>query len=221
MFPFALAEGIFSIPRLRISRYILHYHRIEYIDLGGGDCMNKRGIRKLYLGFIFIMLSFRIQGFDVLPDTLGYLLFASGFNDLVLHSPHFSKAAKYNISMLILSLFSIYQSPVISGDIQFSPFGIFGIPISIATFVLNLLVVYNLFMGIKDMAENGGQSGIAVESNKIWNQYKLLQIAIVSSFVIIFIPLLALVYIIVVFVITIKLVITIVGFLKRCSEYLG
>lgn len=183
--------------------------------------MKESGINKLYWGFIFIMLSFRIQGFDILPDIIGYLFFASGFIELTSSSTYFSIAAKYNIPMIILSIFSIYQTPVQGGGINLGPLGIFSIPIGLASFGLNLLVVYNLFMGIKDMAEKQEQFDLAKESNERWNQYKMLQIAVLFSYILIFLPPLAIVYIVVLFVIAIILAIVIIGFLKRCSENLN
>jgi hypothetical protein len=187
----------------------------------GDNCMNESGINKLYLGFIFIMLSFRIQGFDILPDVVGYLFFASAFSILTPNSTYFSIAAKYNIPMIILSIFSIYQSPVQGAGIHLGPLGMFSIPLIIISVVLNLLVAYNLFMGIKEMAEKREQFDLARESDERWNQYKMLQIAIIFSFVLIFIPPLALIYIIVLFIITIILTIAILSFLKKCSKSLG
>lgn len=167
------------------------------------------------------MLSFTIQGFDILPDIVGYLLFASGFNDLASKSPYFSAAAKYNIPMIMLSIFSIYKSPAQGEGIQLGILGVFSIPIAIAAFVLNLLVVYNLFMGIKDMAEKQRQDELGAEAYDRWNQFKMLQIAVLLSFVLIFIPPVAIIYIFVVFIITIILTIRIVGFLRRCSGSLN
>lgn len=183
--------------------------------------MSENGFNKFYWGFLFIMLSFKIQGFDILPDIIGYLFFASGFRQLLLNSTYFSIAAKYNIPMIVLSLFSIYQSPVQGGGIQLGALGIFSIPIAIASFVLNLIVIYNLFMGIKDMAEKRELYDLVKESDEKWNQYKLLQIAVICSFILIFIPFLAIVYVIVIFIISIIITISILIFIKRCSESLS
>jgi len=183
--------------------------------------MNESGFNKLYWGFIFVMFSFRIQGFDILPDIVGYLFFASAFSDFVSSSTYFSIAAKYNILMIILSAFSIYQRPVQGVGIHLGSLGIFGIVIAIASFVLNLLVVYNLFRGIKDMAEKREQSALANESEERWNQYKLLQIASLFLFILIFIPLLGLLYLIGIFVISIIIAIGILGFLKKCQSRLN
>jgi len=70
------------------------------------------------------------------------------------------------------------------------------------------------------MAEIGGQTDLGEESLEIWNKYKLLQFAILFSYILILIPQLSLFYIIVIFVITIFLLIAILNFLKRCSKNL-
>ena len=182
--------------------------------------MNESSFQKMYWGFIFIMLSFRIQGFDIFPDIVGYLLFASAFSSLISCSTYFGVAAKYNIAMIILSIFSIYQRPVQGGGVNIGMWGIVSIPMAIAGFVLNLLVVYNLFMGIKDVAEREDEVGLAIESNEKWNQFKMVQIAALFSLILIFIPLLGVLYIIGLIIATIIIMVGILGFLKKCSERL-
>lgn len=183
--------------------------------------MNESGFNKLYWGFFFIMFNFRIQGFDIFPDIVGYLFLASGFSCLVSNSSYFGTAAKYNIGMIILSVFSIYQFPAQGNGIHFGPLGIWSIPLVIISFVLNLLVIYNLFMGIKEMADKMDQPDLAMESDVRWNQYKMLQIASLFSFILVFIPPVALIYIVVMFIVSIVIAIRILGFLKRCRETLN
>lgn len=182
--------------------------------------MNEQGFNKLFWGFIFIMLNFKIQGFDILPDIVGYIFFAFGFSELASSSSYFSTAGKYNIPMIILSIFSIYQAPVQGGGIHFGTLGILGIPFMIAAFILDLLVIYNLFAGIKDMAENIEQYDLAQESSTRWSQYLTLKFASLFAFILIFIPPIALLYIIVLFIAAIIITIRITGFMKRCGENL-
>lgn len=215
---FCKGRGICAIDTYRRNAHLLCKN--DLID-GVEDYMVESGLNKLYWGFIFVMLGLRVQGFDILPDIVGFLFFASGFSELSSRSSYFSLAAKYNVPMIILSLFSIYQAPAQGGEIQLGPLGIWGIPLAIASVLLNLLVVYNLFMGIKDMAKTAEQPDLVIESDEKWNKYKLLQIAALFSFILIFIPPLAIVYIIVLFIVSIIFVISILSFLKRCSESLN
>lgn len=70
------------------------------------------------------------------------------------------------------------------------------------------------------MAEKQEQFELVEEADKRWNQYKLLQIAVLFSFVLMFIPLLVWVYVVVLLVISISLMIGIMGFLERCGKIL-
>src|SRR5690554_1479911 len=123
--------------------------------------------------------------------------------------------------MIQLSVFSLHQRPAQEAGNQYSPLGVLSIPIAIFSLVLNLAVVYYLVMAIKEMAIKGEQSDIVLESDGKWNAYKIFQIAVVLSFVMVLIPPLAFVYIIVLLIISIILTVSIVGFIKRCSRRLS
>ncbi len=168
------------------------------------------------------MVDFRIMGFDILPDIVGYILFALGFSILAVESDFFSKASKFNVPMIVLSIFAIYEQPKQGGgvNVNWGPFGFFGILISIASVILGLLVVYNLFMGVKEMSEKQEQRDIYEEADKRWNQYLLLQVAGIFAFILIFIPPLAFIYIIALLIVSIVLTVAIMGFMKRCGERL-
>ncbi|GCD10530.1 hypothetical protein Ctaglu_21530 [Clostridium tagluense] len=71
------------------------------------------------------------------------------------------------------------------------------------------------------MAEKQEQFGLVKESDEKWNQYKMLQIAALCSFIFIFIPLLGILYIIGILVASIMITIGIMGFIKRCNEILN
>lgn len=186
----------------------------------GDGFVNESGFNKFYWGFLFIMIDFRIQGFDILPDIIGYILFAAGFSILAANSESFRKAGNFNILMIILSVFSIYEKPVQGGGIQFGPLGPLGIIIGIASLIIGLLVVYHLFMGIKDMAEEQSQMDISEEADKRWNQYLLLQLAAILAFILIFIPPLAILYIVAMLIVAIVITVAIMQFMKRCGESL-
>ena len=95
---------------------------------GRGKLMNQRGFTQLYWGFLFVMLNFRIQGFDILPDIVGYIFFAFGFAALASNSEHFKKASRLNIPMIILSIFSIYESsPRLGINVNFDSANALGI----------------------------------------------------------------------------------------------
>lgn len=175
-------------------------------------------LKKFKLGFFFIMIGFRIQGFDIFPDIIGYIFFAVAFYHLRDSSCHFVKAFKYNIPLIFISLFSIYQEPAQQEGIRISPWGWLGIIISVISFVLNLMTIYNLFMGIKELEENFDAFDLADESQIRWRHYSTLQIAMLLSFLLILIPVIAFLYIIVVLIVAIWVLIGIINYLQRCID---
>jgi hypothetical protein len=183
--------------------------------------MVKKGLDKFFIGFIFIMLSFTVKGFDIFPDVIGYIFFAFGFRDLILRSEYFKVASKYNIAMIVLSILSLYKMPTQGEGFHIDYLGILGIVIWIASLVINLLVVYNLFKGIQDISYSQEQYELARESQIKWKHYLFLQISIWAAFILLLIPVIALIYVFIIFVISIIVTIDILRFLKRCSRELN
>lgn len=163
------------------------------------------------------MLDFKIQGFDILPDIIGYILFYLGFKILLETSMHFGKAKSFNIVMIIISVFTIYEKPVQNQGININPLGLV---IGLASLIFGLLVVYHLFMGIKEIAYEKECDFIADEADKRWNQYLLLQLAALFAFLMIFIPTFLIMYMIFLLITSLVMAFIILGFMKRCGEYL-
>jgi hypothetical protein len=178
----------------------------------------KSGFDKLFWGFLFVMVDFRLQGIDILPDVIGYIPFAVGFNLLGEYSIHFKKAGTYNMIMIIVSIFQIYEQPAQGGGININPFSML---VGSVSLLFGLVVGYYLFVGIKDMAQNQAKMDIYEEAGKKWTQYFVLHLAAFFAFVLIFIPPLAFVYIMVLFLIAIILTFIFMGFMKRCGENLS
>lgn len=181
----------------------------------------ENGFSKLSWGFFFVMIDFRLQGIDIFPDIIGYILFAIGFNILLDHSEYFKKAGTLNIVMLVLSIFSIYEKPAQAAGINFGSLIPLSILFSIVVIIIGLLSIYNLFMGIKEMAEKQGQREMYDEADKRWVQYFLLQLSGIFAFILILIPPLAMIYVFTILIITVIFTIILMGFMKRCGDSLG
>ncbi len=180
--------------------------------------MIKGAFRNFYWGFLLILIDIRLGGLDILPDILGFILFAAALNTLASKSIFFSKAQKFNYPMIILSIFSIYERPMQGGGIQLNPLGLPGVLIAVVSIVLTLLIVYNLFMGIKELAQKQELMDIFNEAEKSWNQFLLLQIAVLLVFVLIFIPFIAVLYILGLLIASIIVTVRIMRFMKNCEE---
>ncbi len=182
--------------------------------------MHIKGFSIIKLGILFTLLDFKIQGFDILPDIIGYIFFAIGFSILASSSEHFIVASKFNIPLIILSMFSIYERPVQGGRIQFCILGPFSVIIVIIAVILNLKLMYHLFKGICEIAKRVDEMELYKESNQKWNQYLTLQLTTLLSFILISIPVLGSILVIFLIIAYIILAIAIMGFIKRCGESL-
>lgn len=172
--------------------------------------------RSFYWGFLLTMLDFRINGFDILPDILGFIFFAIGINALLAESEHFQQAQKFNLVMILLSIFSFYEPQAEPGFRSY----LFVILISIVSIIATWFLVYHLFMGISEMATYAGQADLAEEAERRWEQYRLLLIATLVTLFLVIMPPLAVLAILGLLFANIILVIRILGFLKQCTERL-
>jgi len=182
--------------------------------------MQNNGFRSFYWGFLFVLIDFRIGGFDVLPDIVGYIMFASGFAALIRTSDYFRKGRSLNMAMIVLAIFSIYQPPAHGGGITVSPFGPAGLLIGLAALLISLFVVHDLFMGTAEVATAAGRIDLAKEARLRWSQFLWLQIAVLGAFVLMVVPGLALMYIIGLIVVSIALTVAIMRLMGRCAEEL-
>lgn len=180
--------------------------------------MIEKGLNNLFWGFLFISLNFRICGFDILPDVIGFILFTMAFSQLKEHSQHFSKAATLNIFTIILSIFSIYEVKNNNSGITFGILGPFGILVGLASLILILYVIYNLFMGMKEMLNNHNKHVLAEEADNRWNQYKALTIASILAFIVIYIPVLNILYMLGVLIFGIVFLVKTMKYLSSCKD---
>ena len=164
---------------------------------------------------MFIMIDFRLQGIDILPDVIGYILFAVGFSTLAINSSHFKKAGNFNILMIIVSIFQIYEKPAQGSGIQINTVGIL---VGLVSLIVGLVVVYHLFQGIKEIAARQQKMEIFEEAEKRWHHYFILQLAALFAFIFVIFPPLMIVYLITVLVFVLIITYKIMIFMKICGE---
>lgn len=179
--------------------------------------MLKDAFYKFSWGFLFILFSFRLQGIDIMPDVIGYILFAIGFHRLAEQSEYFARVKILNVIMIFLSIFSIYEQPAQGGGIHINPLGIV---IGLVSTVLLIVIVYHLMMGIKDMAIKRERSDIEQEASQKWTYFLAFQIATLCTFVLIFIPPLFVVAVVGLFIASIVLIVVIMRFMRYCGDQL-
>jgi hypothetical protein len=181
--------------------------------------MVEKALNKFCWGFFFILLGFRIQGFDIFPDIVGYILFAMGFNALGTYSEHFEKAKVFNYIMIFLSIFSIYERPQQQGTavIQANIPDWVTILVGIAGTVITLIVVFHIFAGIIEMATKQRKPEIVEQADKKWTQFIVIQVAILGLFVFMIVPAFAMIYMLCLVVVVIAYTLTLMAFMKKCG----
>lgn len=183
--------------------------------------MIRSAFDKFRWAFFFILIDFRIQGFDVLPDIVGYLMLSGGLALLAAHSPRFAQARSLSNAMILLSVFSLFEPQSQGGGIHFGAFGPLGFVIGIVAMVVSLLMVYHLFGGIGELASRLGRNDLAAEADLRWRQYLMLAIAVLAGIVLIVMPFIAIVYVVALLAAAIALTVAIMRFMGRCGELLG
>jgi succinate dehydrogenase/fumarate reductase cytochrome b subunit len=178
--------------------------------------MKKNGFNIIFYGMLFVLINIPINGVDILPDFIGYILFAAGYEKLKNKSVYFDRVRKFIWLLIIISFASFYrsaymQTPDMSRIIP-------EILLAVITFVFIMLNFYNLFKGIRDMADKKGYPDISVEADKRWKQIVILNLMALLLVVVIFIPVINILYILALAVFSIYMAIKMMKLIRRCSK---
>lgn len=179
-----------------------------------GATMYKDGFTKFYLAFILIMIDFRIQGFDILPDFVGYLLILLGLAVFLGTNDFFERAKKLSLAMLLLSILSFYETP--GSSLVFSIDTI----LFVVSGIINLLLIYSLFMGVRQMGEDRRLDNVVFEAESSWRFYLVIAVADLLSFLLIFVPAILVLYIFILFFFNVVVLLRILKFINIAKNEL-
>lgn len=181
----------------------------------------KLGFSKIYWGFLFFF-DFRIQGFDILPDIIGYWLIYLGLKELVSMSLHFAVAKKYSVILGILSVFDLYQVQMPIQQFNIDPLSGLIILMGIIITILDLLMVFHLCYGIAELAKGRGVIDLESIALNRWRYYLYLRIATaVAVPIALIIPPLVILLVIPLIVISIIVFLLMMGLMKQAEYLLG
>jgi hypothetical protein len=135
------------------------------------------GFTLVFWGFLF-MFDFRIQGVDILPNFIGYLLMYVGLQALSSLSPEFGKSKKYAVPLAVLSLFSIYQVQNPVGQFSITPLSVVSFTIGLITIFIDLLLVYHLCNGIINLANQQHDHNLQTTASQRWKYYLVYKVAL-------------------------------------------
>lgn len=72
--------------------------------------MYKPDYNRLFWGFLLVIFNFRIQGFDILPDVIGYILIIKALQGLAHQHEDYGKGISFAVMLAVLSLVNVYQA---------------------------------------------------------------------------------------------------------------
>jgi hypothetical protein len=121
----------------------------------------ERGFRRIFWGLLLVVIDFRLNGFDILPDFIGFALIAAGAGLLVPLNPRFQTAKIMALILIVLSLVSLVELGNDGGP-GFNPgWFFFGLIVT----VLDVIMVWQLCGGIIDLARERGLDDLATRAS--------------------------------------------------------
>jgi hypothetical protein len=140
--------------------------------------------KKILIGVIFITFNFRIQGVSILPDFIGFILIFSGLSGLTHLGPKFEKAKSLAFILIFLSIPQVYEVNVeldrVSSFSEIGAWYVIALILSLITSILFLMLAYNLYMGIHEIAVARQHTYLAEKSRLAWKFIIVLTIVTVA-----------------------------------------
>lgn len=174
------------------------------------------GFDKLFWGFLFLFINFRIGGIDILPNFVGYLFFYFGLKDLQDRDYYFLDGKKYAIILGVLSIFTLYDPATNASGYSFSPVGIIGI----IMLVLDLILVYHVTSGINNLAINLEEFELADKAKKRWKLYLFSNLGAFLLLIFIFVPTLLIILLLALVVLILVTIVLLLMLMKESNRLL-
>ncbi len=164
---------------------------------------NMSGLKLVFWGMLFTAINIRIQGFDLFPDVIGYIMVIVGLGRIEKYEAKFSSAKKMAYVLTVLSLINIVQPPAqntadptgmmqtSSSSVIFSA-GIFGaVPwlaalLMIAGMLTSVYFAYFMCMGIKNLLIRVGDHTLAGICDDRWKLILAAEIGLSVSLLTVF-----------------------------------
>jgi len=162
------------------------------------------------------MVDFRLNGFDILPDFVGYLLFYIGLSKMLSANSNFGKAKNVSLLMVFLSLPSLLQMELYPANVGWG-FGM--ILFSIIVVILDLYIVFHICRGIEELASQRSVHDLAAQARSRWTLYFILNVLVLMLMVFAFANILA-ILVIPLFIFSIIVLILLMGLMKAAEARL-
>ncbi|WP_167577907.1 hypothetical protein [Ammoniphilus sp. YIM 78166] len=130
--------------------------------------------QRIFIGLLLVLLDFRLQYVDILPDFIGYILVFRALGTLAGQHSYFLKARPFTLTLIFLSLTSLVvtpgmnllEDPPSSQDLGWSLLGQ-------VLIVLDLFMLYWLCKGIGELAMQRELKQLQEKAEYRWKFYFL------------------------------------------------
>lgn len=115
------------------------------------------GFMTIFVGFLITFLDFRINGLNIFPDFVGYIIIAIGLSKAFQLDEKFKTAQMFSVIMIVLSF------PDIVEFTGYDPLW----PLSLIATIVALLLTWFLLNGVTDVALRNSNEDLANLSEKV------------------------------------------------------
>ena len=137
-------------------------------------------------------MDFRIQGLNLLPDLVGYVLIFSGLGHVQKHieSEYFSTAetiTKPFIALSAINIYNFYQPPQDQwGQMMWEHQIPLMVLVTIINSILVIMLVYHICKGISSLADNSGNTSLQQKASSRWLMFMVMQVCVLMVVLITF-----------------------------------
>ncbi|PKM62546.1 MAG: hypothetical protein CVU97_04730 [Firmicutes bacterium HGW-Firmicutes-21] len=129
--------------------------------------LDMHGLKKVFIGLLIIIFDLRANGFNIIPDIIGYIFIMSALNSLGQYNIKFRKAKTFAAYLIFMSVFDLYKINIYTESTFLIVFFILW---SLLYLVLDLILIYYICDGTRQIAIEYNEQGIA-DKYKTWVVY--------------------------------------------------
>ena len=154
-------------------------------------------MRNLFIGFLLIFLDFNLNlnsiTIGLIPDFIGYIFMIKGLDELSGEAGSFARIRPFAVGMGIYSAV-LYALDLFGISVQL---GIIGVLMGVAGLVISLYIAYVIIKGVQELEALHSAS---LESEKLRSTWTVMAVGQAAAYLTIFLPVLAIICILVCFV---------------------
>lgn len=128
---------------------------------------------QILIGYVLVFFHITINGFDLLPDFIGYALIFIGLGRLAAESENFAKARPWALGMSLWCAVAVLLPPV--GIMQSDGMGVAWVALSCLVVCVALYLQYHIVCGVCDLERLVGRELGGLRLLQVWKVVALLE----------------------------------------------